>query len=70
MFGSKGFIESQLIIPDYTIDEFFSEFLHLNEKFKPLITLFSIKNMSGKQKLIRFEDNNICATFDFVNIKK
>ncbi len=70
MFGSKGFIESQLIIPDYTIDEFFSEFLHLNEKFKPLITLFSIKNMSGKQKLIRFEDNNICVTFDFVNIKK
>ena len=70
MFGSKGFIESQLIIPEKNIDEFFNEFLHLNEKLKPSITLFSIKNMSGKQKLIRFEDNNICVTFDFVNNKK
>ncbi len=70
LFGSKGFIESQLIIPEKNIDEFFNEFLHLNEKLKPSITLFSIKNMSGKQKLIRFEDNNICVTFDFVNNKK
>ena len=37
---------------------------------EPVITLFTLKNMSGKQKLIRFEDNNICVTFDFVNNKK
>ena len=26
--------------------------------------------MSGEQKLIRFEDNRMCVTFDFVNNKK
>ena len=26
--------------------------------------------MSGKQKFLRFEDNKICLTFDYVNNKK
>ena len=46
------------------------EFLALFKKHKPTITLFSLKNMSGEHDYLRFEDNSICLTFDFINNKK
>ena len=52
------------------MNSFIEEFKNLFEKFEPTITLFSLKNMSGKQKFLRFEDNKICLTFDYVNTKK
>ena len=69
-FGSKGFIESQLLISSNQLDEFFEEFINLYKLYNPLITLFSVKNMSGEQKYLWFEDNKICITFDFANNKK
>tara|TARA_B100001093_G_scaffold471858_1_gene494468 strand:+ start:590 stop:1918 length:1329 start_codon:yes stop_codon:yes gene_type:complete len=66
-FGQKGFIESQLLISHSKLDEFFDEFMTLYKLHKPIITLFSIKNMSGNQKYLRFEDNKLCITFDYVN---
>lgn len=70
LFGRCGFIESQLLVPKNVIDNFFEEFIYLFHKYQPCITLFSIKVLSGEQKLIRFEGNGICVTFDFVNNKK
>ena len=29
--------------------------------------MLSLKNMSGEQKFLRFEDKKICITFDYVN---
>ena len=69
-FGKKGFIESQLLVSEEKLNSFIEEFKNLFEKFEPTITLFSLKNMSGKQKFLRFEDNKICLTFDYVNNKK
>ena len=69
-FGKKGFIESQLLVSEEKLNSFIEEFKNLFEKFEPTITLFSLKNMSGKQKFLRFEDNKICLTFDYVNTKK
>ena len=69
-FGKKGFIESQLLVSEEKLNSFIEEFKNLFEKFEPTITLFSLKNMSGKQKFLRFEDNKICITFDYVNTKK
>ena len=69
-YGKKGFIESQLLVGEKEFNSFFEEFKYLYELHEPLITLFSIKNMSGEQKYLRFEDNKICITFDFVNNKK
>ena len=43
-FGSKGFIESQLLIPDNKLDEFFEEFIFLYKLHNPLITLLSVLN--------------------------
>ena len=45
------------------------EFLNLYKLHNPIIPLFSIKNMSGKQEYLRFEDNKLCITFDYVNNK-
>jgi decaprenylphospho-beta-D-ribofuranose 2-oxidase len=69
-FGKKGFIESQLLISEEKITEFFDEFKYLFKLHKPSITLFSFKNMSGEQKFLRFEDNKICVTIDYINDKK
>ena len=69
-FGKKGFIESQLLIDEFKFDSFMLEFKNLFKKYEPTITLFSLKNMSGKQELLRFEDNKICITFDYINNRK
>jgi hypothetical protein len=68
-FGSKGFFESQIIISKDNSEIFIEEFLVLFKKIKPTITLFSIKNMSGSQSLLRFEKEGICMSFDFTNEK-
>jgi hypothetical protein len=69
-FGKKGFIESQLLIDEFKFDSFMLEFKNLFKKYEATVTLFSLKNMSGKQELLRFEDNKICITFDYVNNSK
>ncbi len=70
MFGTQGFIESQILVSNKYIDLFIKEFEFLYRKHNPLITLFSIKNMNGKKNYLRFEDDSICLTFDFVKNKK
>lgn len=69
LFGKKGFLESQLLLPKDRTDEFFDEFKYLFDMYKPLITLLSIKNLKGEQTLLRFEDNRISLTIDYVNNK-
>ena len=69
-FGKKGFYESQLLISENRIEDFFDEFKFIYKKFNPTISLFSVKNMRGTQEFLRFEDNKICVTFDFINNKK
>jgi len=69
-FGRKGFIESQILIPYENVEEFMESFKKLIDVYKPLITLFSVKGMSGEQKYLRFEGNMICLTFDFVKNSK
>ena len=68
-FGKHGFIESQLLIAEDKLIPFFEEFNYLYKLHSPTITLFSFKSMSGEQKFLRFEDNKICVTFDFINNK-
>lgn len=67
LFGNQGFLESQLLIDRLVYSEFMEEYKFLFKKYNPIVTLFSLKNMSGKQKYLRFEDDKICLTFDYVN---
>ncbi len=65
-FGKNGFTESQLLIKSSKINDFMNEFKKLFKIYRPTITLFSLKKMSGEQKYLRFEDNKICVTFDLM----
>ena len=68
-FGKKGFLEIQLLINQKNLQNFLGEFKKLYKVFEPSIALFSLKNMSGEQSFLRFEDNKICVTFDFIKNK-
>ena len=68
-FGKKGFLETQLLIDQKNLQNFLEEFKKLYKIFKPSIALFSLKNMSGEQTFLRFEDNKVCVTFDFIKNK-
>ena len=70
LFGPKGFIESQILVSPNNIEIFMDEFLNIFKKHTPVITLFSLKNMQGEHKNLRFEDNSVCISFDFTNTKK
>jgi len=70
LFGKKGFIESQVLISYLKINDFIDEFKKRVDIYKPDITIFSLKNISGEKKYLRFEDNKICLTFDMPNNKK
>ena len=70
LFGKKGFIESQVLISYLKINDFIDEFKKMVDIYKPDITIFSLKNISGEKKYLRFEDNKICLTFDMPNNKK
>ena len=70
LFGTKGFIESQLIVPNYALNDFLVELEKICKVDEPLITLLSFKIIRGDQKLIRFEGNGTCVTLDLVNNQK
>ena len=66
LFGKKGFIESQIIVPYDKKDLFVEEIEMLYKKYNPNITLFSLKKFKGENNYLRFEDNGICFTFDLI----
>ncbi len=68
-FGKKGFYESQLLIPENKVEDFFDEFRFIFKKLQPTISLLSFKSMRGTQEFLKFEDNKICVTFDYINNK-
>ena len=66
-FGKKGLLESQIIVPYEKVNFFINEVEKIYKKYKPSITLFSLKSFRGEKKFLRFEDNGVCFTFDLVN---
>ena len=68
-FGQKGFLESQLLIDNRYLQDFTEEFKKLFKIYKPIITLLSLKNMSGEHKFLRFEGDKVCFTFDYIKSK-
>ncbi len=70
LFGKKGFMESQIIVPIDKTETFIDEVENIYKKHDPLITLYSLKNFKGEKKNLRFEDNGVCFTFDLVNNSK
>ena len=70
MFGQKGLIESQIIVPIHKINQIIDEIEFNLRKETPDITLLSIKKIKGECNYLRFESNGFCITFDFIRNKK
>ena len=70
LFGKKGFLESQIIVPFDKTEIFIDEVENIFKKYDPKMTLYSLKNFKGDQKYLRFENDGICFTFDFVKNSK
>ena len=70
LFGNKGLFESQILIAYEKVEPFIDDFKKLVDFHRPVITLFSLKGMSGEHRYLRFEGNMICLTFDFVKNQK
>tara|TARA_B000000460_G_scaffold222074_1_gene174509 strand:+ start:140 stop:583 length:444 start_codon:yes stop_codon:yes gene_type:complete len=70
LFGNKGFLESQILIAYEKVESFIDDFKNLIDFHKPIITLFSVKGMSGEHRYLRFEGNMICLTLNIVKNQK
>ena len=70
MFGQRGLIESQIIIPVNKINQIIDEIEFNLKKEMPEITLLSIKKIKGECNYLRFENDGFCLTFDFIRNKK
>ena len=70
LFERKGFMESQIIVPFDKTEIFIDEVENIFKKYDPKMTLYSLKNFKGDQKYLRFENDGICFTFDFVKNSK
>ena len=68
-FGKKGFFESQILISHKKIDIFIDDLKNIISIYKPTITLFAMKGMSGVHKYLRFEGDMICLTLNIANNK-
>jgi decaprenylphospho-beta-D-ribofuranose 2-oxidase len=58
-YGSKGFIEHQVLIPSEQIFAYLSEFGKLHKKFDVSIGLATIKMFDGEQRFLRFVGKGI-----------
>tara|TARA_B100001105_G_C22292020_1_gene399972 strand:+ start:107 stop:550 length:444 start_codon:yes stop_codon:yes gene_type:complete len=69
-FGNTGFLESQILIAYEKVESFIIDFKKLINLHRPIITLFSVKGMSGEQKYLRFEGDMICLTINVARNQK
>ena len=69
-FGNTGFLESQILIAYEKVESFIIDFKKLINLHRPIITLFSVKGMSGEQKYLRFEGDMICLTINVTRNQK
>ena len=67
LYGSKGFIEQQFLIPEKKVSNFLEELENLLNSSKPLIVLATLKLFNGRRKNLHFNDSGVCITFDYCN---
>lgn len=65
LFGYKGFIETQLLIPFSKWETYSDMFLKILDNFNLSSTVLSLKLFSGKSRLISFSGEGISLTADF-----
>ena len=58
-FGTKGFIEQQVLVPEHAWPNYVSELIGLVQKHRPSIALGILKHFRGAQRLLRFGGNGL-----------
>ena len=66
LYGSKGLIEHQVLIPFDGWKFYISELKRLVSDFHPIIPLASLKIFNGQGKYLRFDGSGVSLTLDLV----
>ena len=67
MFGSRGLIEHQVLIPHQSVDVYLKALRAILKKWDPLISLCHLKLFRGKQSLLNFDGEGLCLAMHFSN---
>ena len=67
MFGNKGVIEHQVIIPHSNVSLYIRELENIISNNRPRISLCHMKLFSGKTHYVNFDGDGFCLALHFVN---
>ena len=70
MYGQKGFLEHQVLVPHQKWKEYIFKFRALQKKFSVPIIITSLKLFSGRKNFLNFSGNVMGFTINIVNNKK
>lgn len=70
LYGRRGFLEQQVLIPDAKVDAYLAAFERLACDERPSICLASLKVFRGAQQLLRFVGDGICLSIDLPNSER
>ena len=65
LFGVKGFLETQVLIPIHKWESYCDNFIKITSKHKLSATVLSLKLFDGDNRLISFSGKGISLTADF-----
>ena len=67
MFGKKGVIEHQVLIPKENAKQYLKDLMIIIEKNRPIIALCHLKVFKGKGMFLRFDGSGYCLALHFYN---
>ena len=67
MFGSRGLIEHQVLIPHRSVEVYLKALRTILRKWNPLISLCHLKLFRGKQSLLNFDGEGLCLAMHLSN---
>ena len=67
MFGKKGVIEHQVLIPKENAKHYIKDLMKIIENNSPIIALCHLKVFNGKEMFLRFDGSGYCLALHFYN---
>ncbi len=65
MFGSKGIIEHQVLIPHERVPQYTNSLVNILKEKNPFVSLSHVKHFSGRRKLLNFNGSGLCLALHF-----
>ena len=66
LFGNRGFLEVQLLVPDASIEHFVAYLTDAIARFDPTLTMMSLKTFSGRQQSISLSGKGVLFALDLI----